>query len=98
MCFEAQEAIIDVLIKKTILAAKKYQARTVIFGGGVLANAKLRERIKNDFGKKLPGVKYLLPPAEFCTDNGAMIGIAAYFHKPKNWQGIRAEANLTLTR
>ncbi len=46
MCYEVQQAIIDVLIEKTIRAAKKFQVKSIILGGGVVANDSLRESFK----------------------------------------------------
>lgn len=68
-----QEAAVDVLVKKTERAFKKFHPKTVALGGGVAANDLLRERLKKTF----PNV--LLPEKAFTGDNAAMIGVAAYF-------------------
>ena len=47
MCAEIQQAIIDVLLKKTLQAAKDYKAKTIILGGGVSANSELRSQLKS---------------------------------------------------
>ncbi|TET84488.1 MAG: tRNA (adenosine(37)-N6)-threonylcarbamoyltransferase complex transferase subunit TsaD [Candidatus Nealsonbacteria bacterium] len=97
MCFETQQAIIDVLIKKTIRAAKNYQAKSIILGGGVAASEELRSQFKT---KCLTSdVKFLVPPKIFCTDNAAMVGVTAFYHKNKatfNWEKIEANANLKI--
>jgi len=80
MCAEAQQAIIDVLIKKTIQAAEDYNAKTIILGGGVAANEELRKQFKETIKSKLPKTYYLKPKTYFCTDNAAMVAVAAYFH------------------
>ncbi len=94
MAKEIQQAIIDVLIKKTIKAAKDYRGKTIILGGGVAANSELRKQIKKKFNN------VILPPKNFCTDNAAMIGIAGYFNwlkgETKSWKKIKAEANLRI--
>jgi len=98
MCNEVQQAVIDVLICKTLRAARDYNAKTIILGGGVAANNELRKQFKEACLKR--NLKYLVPPKDFCTDNAAMVAIAAYYHwlrgGTKNWQGIEAKANLRL--
>jgi N6-L-threonylcarbamoyladenine synthase len=99
---EIQAAIIDVLIRKTMKAAKGYKAKSVILGGGVTANKELRKQLENKIEKEIPGIRYLTPKAEYSTDNGVMTGIAAYFkwlnlsNKKKGWKKIEANANLKL--
>lgn len=96
---ETQQAIIDVLIYKTLKAAHNYKIKAIILGGGVAANQELRRQFKEKIKKQLPHLLLLMPEPEFCTDNGAMVGLAAYFHWPdgqKNWQKIKAEANLKI--
>jgi N6-L-threonylcarbamoyladenine synthase len=66
-----QEAIVDVQVKKTIAAAKDMGVPTVLLGGGVVANARLRERLKAD--GEAAGLRILYPPLALCTDNAAMI-------------------------
>jgi len=57
MCYEIQQAIIDVLIKKTIKAAKSYKAKTIILGGGVTANRELRKQFKSNVKHQMSSVK-----------------------------------------
>jgi N6-L-threonylcarbamoyladenine synthase len=103
MCAEIQQAIIDVLIHKTIKAAKSFKARSVILGGGVAANEELRRQFKEKIEKEIPNCGFYLPDPDFCTDNAVMTAIAAYFQKKrkkpfvkKNWQKIKANANLSI--
>jgi len=93
---EIQEAIIDVLIKKTIRAAKDYRAKTIMLGGGVTANNRLRQKFLEETEKKK--IEIFIPQPEFSTDNAAMIAVAAYFgiKKKKGWQDIKADANLRI--
>ena len=69
-----QEAIVDVQVSKTIAAAKEKGVGTVLLGGGVVANSRLRERIEE--AGSAAGLRVLFPPLELCTDNGAMIAAA----------------------
>ncbi|MDP3729500.1 MAG: tRNA (adenosine(37)-N6)-threonylcarbamoyltransferase complex transferase subunit TsaD [bacterium] len=71
-----QQAVIDVLVKKTIRAAEEYNAQTILLCGGVAANKPLRENLKIE-SEKLK-VKFVAPEFQFNTDNAAMIGAAAY--------------------
>ena len=67
-----QCSAIDVLVKKTIRAAKKYKIGTVSICGGVGANGYLREQMQKSCGKE--NIKLILPEKRLCTDNGSMIG------------------------
>lgn len=100
ICQETQQAIIDVLIYKTLKAAKNYKAKSIILGGGVAANDELRKQFKQKIQKELSNIQYLTPSIQFCTDNAAMVGVAAYFHWPKGEKkspnDIEVNANLRL--
>ena len=96
---EFENSAIEVLVSKTIGAAKIHKAKTVIIGGGVSANEKLRREIAAAAEKNLPGTKLLLPEKSLTTDNAIMIAAAAYFKKtiPKaSLAKMRAEGNLSL--
>jgi len=73
---EIEDAITDTLVTKTIKAANQYSVSSIILGGGVVANTRLREK----FQKLWTGQLYL-PEVKLSTDNAAMIGAAAYFHQ-----------------
>ena len=97
MCREAQQAIIDVLIRKTIKATKDYKAKAIILGGGVAANEELRKQFAKECSKC--HFEHLVPPKNLCTDNAAMVGITAFYHKDKatfNLEKIEANANLKI--
>ncbi len=74
LCASYQEAVVDALIHKLDLAAKKFKIKKIVITGGVAANSRLRAKAE-DLAKRK---KYLLqiPPLRFCTDNAAMIGYA----------------------
>ncbi|HAF11701.1 MAG TPA: tRNA (adenosine(37)-N6)-threonylcarbamoyltransferase complex transferase subunit TsaD [Chloroflexi bacterium] len=69
-----QKAIVDALAEKTARAAAEHGVRCVMLGGGVAANSALRAEIERRIG-----VPLRVPPPRLCTDNGAMIGAAAFF-------------------
>ncbi len=99
MCFEIQQSVIDVLIKKTMKAVKDYEVRTLILGGGVSANKELRSQFKKVLKSKSPNTKYLIPDTKYSTDNAVMIAIAGYYNrakKTKNYSKIKAKPNLRI--
>ncbi|HEY3333823.1 MAG TPA: tRNA (adenosine(37)-N6)-threonylcarbamoyltransferase complex transferase subunit TsaD [Candidatus Limnocylindrales bacterium] len=69
-----QDAVVDVLARKTIRAAEETGAAGIVLGGGVAANEALRARI--GVGAEARGIRVTLPRPGLCTDNGAMIGAA----------------------
>ena len=69
-----QEAVVGAMVQRTVQAATHYKAKGVLLGGGVAANLLLRE----EMGRQSP-VPVVVPRPSLCTDNGAMIGAAAYF-------------------
>ena len=70
-----QEAVVDVLVTKTVEAARRCQVKQILLAGGVAANELLRQRISER--SFLP---IILPKAILCTDNAAMIAACGYFH------------------
>jgi len=96
MCVEIQQAIIDVLIKKTIKAAKNYGVKTIILGGGVSANCELRSQFKLKVENSKLKVNVIFPEKHLSTDNALMIAITGWFHRNKKiaWQKLSANANL----
>jgi N6-L-threonylcarbamoyladenine synthase len=72
-----QKAIIDILMKKLILAAKEYNINRIAIAGGVSANSRLRKELSSRSGEL--GWKVFIPKFEYCTDNAAMIAIAGYY-------------------
>ncbi len=75
-CASVEEAIVDVLVYKTVKAVKEYQPKMFLLGGGVSANKTLRARLRS--AMKELGVPTFFPAPQFSTDNAAMIGYAGY--------------------
>ena len=100
ICYEFQEAAIDVLVGKAIKATRQYQTKTIIMAGGVAANKKLRESLKVAAEKS--GLEFWVPEFKLCTDNAAMIGMAAYYLLQKkkvsldNYENVAADPNWEL--
>ncbi|MHC4592293.1 MAG: tRNA (adenosine(37)-N6)-threonylcarbamoyltransferase complex transferase subunit TsaD [Planctomycetota bacterium] len=71
-----QEAVVDVLVGKTCAAAERHYAHSIIVGGGVAANCRLRERIQTEAAAR--GLVVYLAPRGLCTDNAAMTAGIGY--------------------
>ncbi|HHP50961.1 MAG TPA: tRNA (adenosine(37)-N6)-threonylcarbamoyltransferase complex transferase subunit TsaD [Moorella mulderi] len=72
-----QEAVVDVLVGKSIEAARRKKARSLLLVGGVAANRRLRSRMEEE-ARKI-GLPLFSPPLNLCTDNAAMIACAGYY-------------------
>lgn len=73
-----QASVVEVLVTKTIRAAKDKKVKQLLLAGGVAANKGLRDTLSEAVKKELPDVELLIPPLKLCGDNAAMIGAAAY--------------------
>jgi N6-L-threonylcarbamoyladenine synthase len=72
-----QDAVVEVCISKLLRAAAAVEAKTVVIGGGVAANSRLRTRLLDE--AEADGRRAFLPSPSLCTDNGAMIAAAAWW-------------------
>lgn len=72
-----QESVIEVIVSKTVQAAKEYNVKQVLLAGGVAANKGLRATLQNEMNP-LSNIELIIPPLSLCTDNAAMIGAAAF--------------------
>ncbi len=97
ICASFQISVIEVLVQKTISAAKKMNVSDVSVAGGVSANSLLRAEMKRACEKH--SLNLFIPKFEYCTDNGAMIaevGYRKYLHKIFSPLNETAAANLEL--
>lgn len=96
-CASYEQAIVDVLVAKTMKAAKKYKPKTILLAGGVSANKKLRETLQKETAELSPAPIMKVPTPGYYMDNAAMIAAAAYHHAKKkeftNWKEINADPN-----
>lgn len=80
-----QNAIVEVLVTRAVAAAKEYGCDKLAIAGGVASNTALRENMKEACDKE--GIEFYHPSPIYCTDNAAMIGVAAYYEYKK---GVRS--------
>ncbi|MBI4092509.1 MAG: tRNA (adenosine(37)-N6)-threonylcarbamoyltransferase complex transferase subunit TsaD [Candidatus Kerfeldbacteria bacterium] len=99
-CASFQQAIVDVLVAKTMRAARQHRPKEVLLAGGVAANTELRRRLAGEVKKLAWKPSYRQPPPELCTDNAGMIGLAAaYFpHTTKQtvWKTLDIQPSLSI--
>ena len=93
-----QEAIVEVLVKKTLKAAQNLNIDNIMIAGGVAANTRLTESFKFEIQNLKFEIKLHIPPPNLCTDNGATTAAAAFFHQPtQNPLSIQANPNLSFS-
>jgi len=77
VCHFFQDAVVKILLLKTSLALKKFDASSIVVGGGVAANQLLRDKFLQEFGVE----NTFFPEKKFSVDNGAMIATAAFYNQ-----------------
>ena len=95
LCCSFQSRVTSILVKKTFRALKDYGVSNLIVAGGVAANKGLRSKLEEASIEN--NVKLTIPPIKYCTDNGAMIGAAAYYaYKKGHIAGLDLNALATI--
>lgn len=95
ICAGVQQAITSVLIKKTLKAAQEYTVKSILLSGGVAANQTLKDSFQQTINTQMPTVKFYAPAKNLCTDNGAMIAAAAFYHYQVTlWKNVNANPEL----
>jgi N6-L-threonylcarbamoyladenine synthase len=89
-----QQAVVDVLVDKTLAAAHQCQTTRVVVTGGVAANSQLRRTMQAACAEA--GLQLVIPPPRLCTDNGAMIAAAAHCRYQWGGTGLDQDALLAL--
>lgn len=72
-----QNRVVDILVKKTMIALEEYQVKNLVVAGGVAANNGLRSKLTRICQER--NINLSIPPIKYCTDNAAMIGAAGYY-------------------
>ena len=102
LCASFQQAAVDVLVGKSLRAIGEYRPRSFVLAGGVAANQRLRQSLAAALKSHFPAVAYYQPAPQYCVDNAAMIGAAAYFlhrqlrGKHRTWKNLEALPGLHL--
>lgn len=100
MAASFQAASFEVLINKTLRAARDLGVKSIMISGGVAANQTLIQQFQKAVKKELPNIPFYSPSRSYSTDNAAMMAMAAYFHAIKKdftpWQKIEVNPNLSL--
>ncbi|HVO33618.1 MAG TPA: tRNA (adenosine(37)-N6)-threonylcarbamoyltransferase complex transferase subunit TsaD [Elusimicrobiota bacterium] len=98
ICASFQESVVDVLVQKTLDAAHAHRLSSIVVGGGVAANRRLRSAFRSAGADR--GLNVFLPDLQFCTDNAAMVAAAGYYkftRSPKRWRSkLSVDANLAV--
>lgn len=100
LAFETQEAITDVLVRKTLKAAAEKNVKNILLAGGVAANSRLREKFQSQIPNSQFPYPYRLfvPPPSLCTDNAAAVASCAYFNNsPSPWNKVSVQPGLELS-
>ena len=82
IAYAFQNSVVEILVKKSLLACQKKQVKTLLVGGGVAANSLLRKKLQAQ--SQARGIQVFYPPVSFCIDNAAMIAGLAYHTVKKN--------------
>jgi len=94
---EFQQSIAEVLSTKLLKATENFRVKSIILGGGVIANKTIQQTLKRRISRFYPHLPLFIPDPQFCTDNAAMIAIAGYIHWLKKgasqWYDVFADAN-----
>lgn len=95
ICANVQKVIINILIKKALSAAEKYEVESILIGGGVAANQTLRDQFAAAIKDKQLPIGFSVPDRKLCTDNAAMIAASAVFNnKIVEWKKVDANPGL----
>lgn len=95
LCASVEEAIVDILVRKTLKAAQEYSVQTMLLGGGVAANTRLQTALRRR-AKDLGLMTEISIPSKFlCTDNAAMIAAAGFYNQNITpWHEVTADPEL----
>lgn len=84
-----QNAVVDALVSRAVMAAKEHGLKKLALAGGVAANSALKSSLEDECARN--GIRFYHPSPVFCTDNAAMIGVAGYY---EYMAGVRSDWDL----
>jgi N6-L-threonylcarbamoyladenine synthase len=104
---DTEDAIVEILTKKTFKAVQEYKIKTLLLGGGVSANKRLQEVFQNNIDAinaeraKAEKINFYLPRRDITMDNALMIALASFYTKktiknPRSLSSLKANGNLRL--
>ncbi len=94
---ETQEAIVEVLVRKSLKAIKQYKPKSFLLAGGVAANFRLRKTLTNKLSSMHDNLSFHVPDVRLCTDNAAYIASCAFYNNnPRSWKDISANPQLSI--
>ena len=77
-----EESVVSAIVENTVMSAKKYNLKSIVCGGGVISNSRLRALLKQASSNN--NIRLFLPPKRFCSDNAAMVaGLGSYLYNIK---------------
>lgn len=95
LCAGVEEAIVDIIVRKTLKAAEEYSVKTILLGGGVAANTRLQEVLRERAEMQSVPAEIFIPQSSLCTDNAAMIASAAFYMGQKTpWRNVHVDPEL----
>lgn len=97
-----EQAVVDVLVGKTLRALQEHKVKALLLAGGVAANSRLRAELSAAVARRFPAIAFLKPNLPYCTDNAAMIAAAGYFQAKQKrftrWDTLTADPNWSLVQ
>lgn len=94
LCATLRKKVCDILIEKTVTAAKEHGIKRIALAGGVSANSELRSRLTQECQKN--GFEFYCPELKYCGDNAAMVGVQGYYeYLSGNIAGVELNATAT---
>ncbi|KKT40544.1 MAG: putative tRNA threonylcarbamoyladenosine biosynthesis protein Gcp [Candidatus Collierbacteria bacterium GW2011_GWA2_46_26] len=91
---EFSQAVSEVLVKKTMLAVEQFKPKSVLLAGGVAANKKLRETLRQEIA--MAGLSFFVPELKYCGDNAAMVGASALLRPEESEMDLRPDPSLAV--
>lgn len=94
---EVQEAVVDVLVAKVMQAIQEFRPRSLLLGGGVVANRRLSQQLETRLADAKGGIELYIPPPVLCTDNAVMVAATAFYNpSPVPWRRVRVDPGLSI--